>query len=97
MHGENARMRVPYGVKEARGMHLCRPEPWAGPGGGMGLEIRCAARRMLAADLRRFLFFVFFVLYKNILGSQYDCIHAYTGEYFERHACLFVVRIHPHS
>jgi hypothetical protein len=34
-------------------MHLCRPGPWAGPGGGMGLEIRRAARRMPVADLRR--------------------------------------------
>ena len=40
-----------YGVREAHGMHLCRPGPWAGSGGGMGLEIRRAARRMLAADI----------------------------------------------
>ena len=32
--------RVPsYGVREARGMHVCRPGPWARPGGGMGLQI----------------------------------------------------------
>ena len=36
----------PYGVREAHGMHLYRPGPWAGSGGGMGLEIRRAARRM---------------------------------------------------
>ena len=42
----------PYGVREGRGMHLCRPGPWAGSGGGMGLEIRRAARRMPAADLQ---------------------------------------------
>ena len=42
----------PYGVREGHGMHLCRPGPWAGSGGGMGLEIRRAARRMPAADLQ---------------------------------------------
>ena len=45
----------PYGVREAHGMHLCRPGPWAGSGGGMGLEIRRAARRMPVADLQPFL------------------------------------------
>jgi hypothetical protein len=27
-------------------MHLCRPGPWARPGGGRDLEIRRVARRM---------------------------------------------------
>ena len=45
--------RVPsYGVREAHGMHLCRPGPWAGLGGGMSLGIA----RLYIANLNNIAF-----------------------------------------
>ena len=39
-----------HGRREAHGTHLCRPGPWAGPGGGMGLKISHAAHHMPACS-----------------------------------------------
>ena len=43
-----------HGPREAHGTHLCRPGPWAGPGGGMALKISRVAHHMHAADVPGF-------------------------------------------
>ena len=43
-----------HGRREAHGTHLCRPGPWAGPGGGMALKISRVAHHMHAADVPGF-------------------------------------------
>jgi hypothetical protein len=51
-------LNTPYvpsdGVGEALGMHLGRPEPWAGLGKGISLKISRAPRHTPTADLQRF-------------------------------------------
>ena len=42
------------GVREALGMHLGRPRPWAGLGKGIRLKISCAPHHTPIAELQRF-------------------------------------------